>query len=78
MSVLTQALLDQIKEKILNYKYEPPKLFVSPKMWNILEEFQKWENWVRSLGPRREKQERLKYRMKARKGIYNYKLPLPE
>lgn len=77
MSVLTLALLDQIKEKILNYKIETPKIILSPKIWEKLEELQKWENWVRTLGPRREKQERLKYWMKARKGIYKYKLPLP-
>ena len=78
MSVLTLALLDQIKEKILNTKYKPPKLFISPKMWEKIEELQKWENWVRTLSPRKEKQERLKHWMKDRKGIYNYKLPLPD
>ena len=51
MSVLTLALLDQIKEKILNFKVETSKIILSPKIWEKLEELQKWENWVRTLGP---------------------------
>lgn len=77
MSVLTISLLDQIKEKILNTNYEPPKLFISPKIWEQLEAMQKWENWVRSLGPRREKQERLRAALKSRIGKFKYKIPLP-
>ena len=78
MSVFNLALLDEIKAKLLNTKHEPPKLFISPEIWTKLLELQKWENWVRTLSPRKEKQERLKHWMKARKGIYNYKLPLPD
>jgi len=76
MSVLTKALLDDMYDKIMNTVYEQPKLWVSSSAWDDLLKWQKWETWVISLGPRKEKQERLRVRLKGNCRYVN-KLPLP-
>lgn len=78
MTSLTKEILDEMCEKIMKRGMCIPEYIpVNPKFWSQLLEYQRWETWVKKLGPRLEKQERLKRKLKERLGVYKQKLPLP-
>lgn len=64
-----------IFEEMLSRVGRPYTILMSPQAYNDLLELQKWENWVKGLGPRKEKQERLKRKLLSKKKLN--KLPLP-
>lgn len=74
--VLTLEKLDNLFGKITQSHGKPTNGFIiSPHAYNDMMEWQKKENWFKSLGPRREKTERLRDKLKHRNKHKIVKLP---
>lgn len=78
MNVITKEIVDSAVQAANDRVGRPDSILMSPKAYDMLIKWQKFENWLRSLGPRREKQERLKIALTKRVGRYKYKMNLPE
>jgi hypothetical protein len=67
MSVLTFDMLQNAAQKAIDNSGKPDVMYVSKNTLNALIEWQKWENWLKTLSSERQICERTRARLKARK-----------
>ena len=72
--VLTAEILEAVTKRLLQPS-PPPVFYCSATMLKALQDWQKQEDWLKSLPPVNEKMERLRIRLKNRKPHVPVKLP---